>query len=207
MKTLAPEQRSDLHMPEDRLLLATRAWLVFLQGLFKSRPAGHHKWHPNLSETEIIITDQNPSDVESGNLRPIISTARGPATWGSTSLSQTTPSFATPNKVISDLIGCSTTITVVAKEGLEAQNLAYMIFRMIPVFKPQIQRLGRIHAISNNITLTQETQQGQIVPGSSTPEWKMVQLIVSYYVQEVIRVEEKDFYSLVQAVNLHMGLK
>jgi len=107
---------------------------------------------------------------------------------------------------MSDMMGTSMTLSVVAREGLEAQSLAYLIFRMIPIFKPQIMRLGRMHAIGNNITLTQETQMGQIVPGSSTPEWKMVQLMIPFYIQDVISADEKDFYSMVQAVNLHMGL-
>ena len=194
-------------LPEDRLVVATRAWLVFLQGLFRSRPAGCQMWSPNIDETEIIITDQNPSHLESTNNRPIICTARGPATWSGTSLSQAMqPVFHSPRKVMSDMMGTSMTLSVVAREGLEAQSLAYLIFRMIPIFKPQIMRLGRMHAIGNNITLTQETQMGQIVPGSSTPEWKMVQLMIPFYIQDVISADEKDFYSMVQAVNLHMGL-
>lgn len=108
--------------------------------------------------------------------------------------------------MISDVFSCSLTISVIAREGLEAQNIAYTIFRMIPVFKTAIMKLGRMHAIGNNIQLTQETQQSQIVPGSSTPEWKMVQLMIPFYVQDVISVSTEDFYTLVKAVKLHMGL-
>lgn len=206
MEAVSPDVSFTL--PEDRLLVATRAWLLFIQGLYRTRPPGYYKWSPNMEETEIIITDQNPSQVENTNKRPIISTARGPATYSGTSLGQSMqPVFESPKKIIADLLGSSMTISVVAREGLEAQSIAYTLFRMIPIFKPQIMRLGRMHAIGNNITLTQETQQGQIVPGSSTPEWKMVQLIIPFYIQEVISAEEKDFYSLVQAVNLHMGLE
>lgn len=194
--------------PDDRLLTATRAWLMFLQGLFKSRPEGYYKWDPNPNETEIIITDREPSDSENKSTRPIISTSRGPAVWSSTSLNQQMqPAFGSEKTVYSDLIGCSVTISVVAREGLEAQNLAYTIFRMIPVFKASILRLGRMHAIGNNISLTQETGKQAIVPGSSTPEWKMVQLIVPFYIQDVFSSEEKDFYTLMRAVNLHMGIK
>ena len=206
MEAQSPEVRFEL--PEDRLLVATRAWLIFIQGLFRTRPSGYHRWSSNIEESEIIITDQNPTHVENTNKRPIVSTARGPATYSGTSLGhQIQPTFESPKKIVADLLGSSMTISVVAREGLEAQSIAYTLFRMIPIFKPQIMRLGRLHAIGNNITLTQETQQGQIVPGSSTPEWKMVQLIIPFYIQEVISAEEKDFYSLVQAVNLHMGLE
>lgn len=194
--------------PDDRLHTATRAWLIFLQGLFKSRPEGYYKWDQNPNETEIIITDREPSDSDNKSTRPIIATARGPAVWSSTSLNQQMqPAFGSEKTIFSDLIGSSMTISVVAREGLEAQNLAYTIFRMIPVFKPQILRLGRMHAIGNNITLTQETSRQSIVPGSSTPEWKMVQLIIPFYIQDVFSSEEKDFYTLMRAVNLHMGIE
>ena len=194
-------------LPEDRLLEATRAWLLWLQGLFKNRPAGYHRWHPNLTETEVIITDQNPSGIETTNKRPLIVTSRGGAGWVSTSTSQRTQLFFhRKDEVISDILSCSVTISVIAREGLEAQDIAYTIFRMIPVFKASIMRLGRMHAIGNNIQLTQETQQSQIVPGSSTPEWKMVQLIIPFYVQDVISVTSEDFYTLIKAVKLHMGL-
>jgi len=191
----------------DRLLIANRAWLTWLQGLFKSRPIGNYKWDRNVTETEIIITDQNPSGSEPSNKRPIIATSRGAATWASTSMNQTIHiNLASPNRIISDIIGCSVTISVIAREGLEAQGLAYELFRMIPVFKTSIMKLGRIHAIGNNITLTPETQHGQIVQGSSVPEWKMIQLVIPFYIQDVISVEDEDFYTLIRAVNLHMGL-
>lgn len=202
---VSPE--SSFCLPEDRLLEANRAWLIWLQGLFKSRPPGYYRWHPNLTETEIVITDQNPSGIETTNKRPIIVTSRGPAGWVSSSTSQRTRLyFHKEDEVISDVFSCSLTISVIAREGLEAQNIAYTIFRMIPVFKTAIMKLGRMHAIGNNIQLTQETQQSQIVPGSSTPEWKMVQLMIPFYVQDVISVSTEDFYTLVKAVKLHMGL-
>jgi hypothetical protein len=195
-------------LPGDRLLEATRAWLVWLQGLFKSRPIGQYKWHPNLTETEIIISDQNPSGMETTNKRPLIVTSRGPAGWVSSSTSQRTRLyFHKEDEVISDIINCSVTISIIAREGLEAQNIAYTIFRMVPVFKAEIMRVGRMHAIGNNIQLTPETQHGQVVPGSSTPEWKMVQLIIPFYVQDVISVTSEDFYTLIKAVKLHMGLR
>jgi len=194
-------------LPEDRLIMSTRAWLIWLQGLFKNRPAGRHRWSPDVNETEVIISDHSPAGMEVTNKRPMITTSRGGASFSSTSINQVmTPSLDGSKTVYSDLIGTSMTISVVAREGLEAQDLAYMIFRMIPVFKTQIMRLGRMHAIGNNIQVTQESQHGQIVPGSSTPEWKMVQLIIPFYIQDTISSEEKDFYTVLRAVTLHMGL-
>jgi len=199
---------SPFAVPDDSIHQATRAWLIWLQGLFRTRPSGYYQWNSNMDETEIVITDQNPDKIEKTNIRPIIATARGPATWAGTSMGQSIQhDLASPRTTYSDIIGTSMTLSVIAREGLEAQNIAYFIFRMIPVFKESIMRLGRIHAISNNVTLTQESQQGALVPGSSSPEWKMIQVIIPFYIQDVITSDEKDFYSLMRAVNLHMGLE
>ena len=191
--------------PEDRLRLAVRAWLIWLQGIFKYRPPGQHRWSPNYDETEIIITDQNPDEVPKTNKRPIISTSRGTASWSSTSLGQSEkPSFASDKVIYSDILGTSITMSIVAREGLEAQDIAYTIFRLIPVFKRSLQRFARLHAIGNNIVITPETQQGQLVPGSSKPEWKMVQVHVPIWIQDRISAESQDFHTLVRAVNLQL---
>lgn len=195
------------YTPEDRLFLATRAWVLWLHGLFGTRPAGHYRWDPNIQETEIVISDQMPTNIEPTNKRPIITTARGPASWSSLSINQVRDQdLLGRSKVFSDMLSCSMTLSVIAREGLEAQELAYMLFRMIPVFKPHLMRLGRMHAIGNNVQLTPETPHGALVPGSSVPEWKMVQLIVPFYIQDTISSDDEGFYTMMKAVTLKMGL-
>ena len=182
---------------------AIRAWILFLQGFFKERPAGQFRWHPSVEMTEILITDQE-SNVSS--TRPRIVTTRAPVRYASTSRSQImTEHLNSEDKIYADLLSTYVHINVVAREGLEAQKIAYLIFIAIPVFKRSIQRLGRIHSISNGITMSQETAHGQLVPGSSTPEWKSVQVSVPFYIQEVIKAEGEAFYSLLKAVTLNMG--
>jgi hypothetical protein len=193
--------------PDDRLVMATKAWLIWLQGLFGSRPVGHYRWDRNISETEIVISDQMPTNIEPTNKRPIITTSRGPASWASMSINQVRDlDLSGQRKVYSDLLSCSMTISVIAREGLEAQGLAYMLFRMVPVFKPQLLRLGRMHAIGNNAQLTPETPHGALVPGSSVPEWKMVQLVVPMYIQDTISSEDEGFHTMLRAVTLEMEL-
>ena len=196
------------YMPEDRVRLATRAWLKWLQGLFASRPVGHHHWEENQDETEITITDQMPEHHEPNSRRPIITTARGPVSWAGMSNNQVRDQdLLGQHKVYTDIVACSMTISVIAREGLEAQNLGYMLFRLIPVFKPQLLRLGYMHSLGNNVQLTPETTHGALVPGSSVPEWKMVQVIVPFYMQDTISSDDEGFYTMFKDVTLKMGLK
>lgn len=196
------------YMTEDRIRVATRAWLVWLQGLFGSRPFGHYHWEENVDETEIIISDQMPDLAEPTNKRPIITTTHGPVSWGNFSKDQVRDQdILGRHKVYSDIVACSITLSIVAREGLEAQNLGYMLFRLIPIFKPQLLRLGNMHALGNNVQLTPETNRGALVPGSSVSEWKMVQLTVPFYLQDTISSDDEGFHTMFRDVTLRMGLK
>jgi hypothetical protein len=192
---------------DDALYTATRAWLLWLQGLFSTRPSGEYKWSQNQQETEIVIADQYPDKEERTNTRPKIITSRGPASFMSSSVNQAMDISPSSNRTrYADLVGTTIVLSILAKEGLEAQRLAYTVFRLIPVFKASIARLGNIHFIGNNITIGPESGFGQIVPGSSSPEWTQVQVMIPIFIQEIVDSTEEDFYTLVRRVNLLMGL-
>lgn len=194
-------------LPDDRLYLATRAWILWIQGLFSTRPVGDYKWSSNPSETEILVTGSFPTDTQKTVKKPFIVVQRGPAQYLGTShdgilhqnMSGTQITFA-------DIIATSITISCVAREGPEAQRIAYTLFRLIPVFRRSIQRLGRIHAIPHNITIGQEAGYSSIVPENGFPEWRIVQVGAAFQIQDVVSAET-DFHTVLRAVNLHMGLK
>lgn len=191
-------------LPEDRLYLATRTWLIFLQGLFKSRPRGNMRWDDNEDETELLIHDQGATQVPQNNTRPIITTARGVAQATGLSLSGVaSQDLSGENKVFSDIIGSTMTFNCIAREGIQAQALAYTIMTMIPVFKESIQRLGKMHWIGNNIQVTPEVASRDIYPGSSFPEWRVVRVIVPFQLVETIRVSHGS-HNVLREVTLHM---
>lgn len=206
MPAITKSPSTQFAMPDDRLYLATRAWIIWLQGLFSTRAPGYHRWSSNSEESEIVITNALPSSSEHRNNRPIISVSRGSAQFAGSSRDSTlSRNFSGDKQTLSDMIATSIMFSCVAKEGVEAQELAYTIFRMVPVFKASIMRLGRIHAIGHNLAVSPETKHGQLVPGSSSPEWRMVNVSAPFYIQDVISLE-RDFHNIMQAVNLHMGL-
>ena len=205
-----PQTTTDFFLPEDRLYLATRAFILWLQGLFSTRPAGRLKWSSNDAESEILIFSGNPTELENNNTRPFISVVRGQAIFSGISPDVTlSRNYIGDKKKFTDNIACSLAFNCVAREGIEAQELAYTVGRMLIVFKPSIMRLGRIHAIGNEIQISGESDHNSSVPGSSTPEWRVVQVGVPFYVQDVISSEanNRGFHNILRAVNLHMGLE
>ena len=140
---VSANETTDFFLPEDRLYYATRAVILWLQGLFSTRPAGRLKWCASDSETELLIYSGNPTNVEESNKRPFIAVHRGVAQFLGTSLDTTlSRSFAGDEKKLTDTLGCSLTIQCCAREGVEAQETAYIIARMVQVFKSSIMKLN-----------------------------------------------------------------
>lgn len=193
-------------LPDDLLYISQRAWVRWLQGLFSQREVSNRRWDPNPTETEIIISSAHPTETEETNKRPIIVVGRGNAQWSGVGRDQTlTRTLSGDQKRLSDIIHTSAIISCIAREGVEAQELAYIVSRMVPVFKADIQRIGHIHFISNNTMLEPETNHGSVVNGSGVPEWRMVRVVIPYAVQEEIKVD-KDFHNILHAVRLQMDL-
>jgi len=194
-------------LTDDRLYYATRAWLKWLQGLFSTREPGKWKWSQNETETEILIYDHHPTGTQKTNKRPFITSTRGMAQMVGVSRDQRKDQDPLGEDfTVSDILITSIQLTCCAREGVEAQELAYLVFRLIPVFKPSIMKIGRIHHIDNRIQISPETAHGELVPGSSFPEWRAVQVQVTFSIQDVISIE-KDFHNIIRTVNLHMGIK
>lgn len=192
--------------PQDRLYKATKAFIRFCQGVFQSREPGSYRWSQDENDTEILISSVEPQNKETTNIRPFISINRSVASYAGTSRDQTASrSFAGDKKTFSDLVTTGIIITCTAKEGVEAGEIAYVLFRLIPAFKPQIQRLGQLHHISNSIQLNPETPHGAIMPGSLFSEWKSVQLFIPVSIHEEVRFDE-GFHNLLQNVTISMSL-
>ena len=193
---------------EDRLAIATRAWLIWLQGLFASRPAGNCRWSPNFDLTEIVITDQEPIGAPVTGARPMIVTSRSQARFSSLSTSQQLKpafgAFASQGQMVSDLIDCGVTISVIAKEGAEAQHLAYTIFRLIPLFRSDIARLGGMHAIRNQIAIGEEAPYQALVATGSAPGWKQGPLFVSFQIQDTLQSDDGKVSALLRNVTQAM---
>jgi len=198
---------NEFFLPENRLYIAVRGWLRWLQGLFSARPVSNLKWHPNDTESEILIYDHNPTSTQKTNKRPFITTTLTAASMAGTSRDQLLEhSLVNPDKKYSDIMTTAVNITCVAREGIEAGEIAYTILRMIPVFKPTIQKISRIHWIGQGIQLLPETNHGEIVQGSSYPEWRAVPLVVPFAIQDVISADRK-LYNTMKTVNQFLGIE
>lgn len=188
---------------EDPLFHYTRIYLLFLQGLFKQFPPGCYRWAENEEDSEVMITDQAPIPRDRIEQRPAIITMRGPAQFANMSLDNMRDVNAkTGEKERTDLVACTMTINCLAKAGLEAQRIAWIVMRHLRTFKTLIQRSG-VHKIGDSVSVGPESPSGSLV--QPEPDSELVNVVVQspFFFQWTERVVPTDA-PLVQNIEAHM---
>jgi len=160
---------------EEPLYFFTRVYLLFLQGLFKQFPEGSYRWSDDEKLSEITITDQAPIPKDRVEQRPAIITLRGPAQWGNISLDNIEKVDArTGKRRHTDLVSCTMTLNVVAKLGLEAQRIGWIVFTNLRRFNRLLQREGGMHQVGNQVSIGNESPPGAFVQPEADSEMVMV---------------------------------
>lgn len=207
MNTGAPLVSPDNTFPEidDRLYLAVRAMVVWLQGIYKTRPVGSYRWDPSDEQSEIVITAHDPYDATRTNKRPNIVVARNGGNYMGSSVGQTmSHMFASDEAVYSDIIRTGLVITVIAREGLEAQNIAYSLFRLIPIFRGTLNRAGRMTVAPGQMSITPEMQWVDVAPGASAPHRRAVVVSMPISIQDTFSVDAGKHAAFLHAIEQHL---
>lgn len=168
---------------EEPLMHLTRVYLVFLQGLFKQFPEGCYTWSEDEKLTEIWISDQSPFPRDRIQQRPAIITMRGPAQFTNLSLDN----MQALNRINgtqrrSDLVACTMSLNCVAKNGLEAQRIAWIVFTHIRRFKALLQRQG-FHKIGDELSIGPESDPGALINPVSDSEAVLVTVQSPFFFQ------------------------
>lgn len=172
----------------------TRAYLVFLQGLFKQMQPGSWKWSDDEKLSEISITADAPFPRTRVEQRPAIVVMRGPAQYANMSLDNVrSVDWKTGRKERTDLVSCTMSLIVVAKLDVEAQKIGWIMMRHIRSFKEMLQRYGRMHKIGDEISISPPTPPvGSVISGEGDEEFVMVTVQSPFYFQWTERVEPTD---------------
>ena len=178
MSVLPPHVSADVTFPvmDDPLYQMMRVFIIWLQGLFQTRPVGDFRWLPELNETEIIITDTEPMDLQVTNKRPQIVVSHSTANFLGTSIGQySRPNLFNQSATFTDLVGTTLSISFIGKNGVQMKALAWSVFMLIPIFRGNLARLAGLNKIE---------PQMQIGPVTNTADGqKMVTLTAAVQLQ------------------------
>lgn len=131
-----------------------RTTIEFLQILFSARAAGSYHYDHDENITEIQISDQHVTDLEAYHTRPAIVGVRGPLSWQGMGLGGGAfegQNRLTGKQTFNDLLTGSMAFSCISREGIEAENLAHLVFNSFKFFRPILQKYGFFTIKSLNI--------------------------------------------------------
>jgi hypothetical protein len=131
-----------------------RTGLEFLQLIFASRAQGHFRFDHDDSKTEIQISDIHAVDITSVGVKPSIVAVRGPLTWQGLGLgggAVETRNVKTGKITFNDLLTGSVAFSCFSREGIEAEQIAHLVFNSFKFFRPTLQKYGFFTIKSLNV--------------------------------------------------------
>jgi hypothetical protein len=176
---------------EDPLFHYTKLFVRFLQVVFHTFEKGAYRWEPDLELTDIVISDQGMIGNPVVEKRPAIICMRGPAMWSNVSMDQFKSfDFQTGTRHHTDLIASSMIYDCVAKEGLEAQRIAWIAAYATRTLKRNLMKAG-LHRVGENVDIGQESDAGSIL-GDSGKELQLVPVSVPFFFQDSYSIGPVD---------------
>lgn len=179
--TLAKKSFDGKRIP-NTAIFCKRVALEFLQILFGTRAPGSYRYDSDDTKTEIQIADVYAADLESINVRPAIIVQRGPMSWQGLGLGgNAIESVNTHNRdtVFNDVLIASLSISCISKEGIEAEQLAHLVFNSFKFFSSTLRKQGFLSIKSLNIGAESLVEQE-----GGTDETYIVPITISAMVQE-----------------------
>jgi hypothetical protein len=140
-------------IPNSAIFLKRTA-LEFLQVIFSNRAEGSFRYDEDDTRTEIQISDVHATDFAKVAKRPAIVAVRGPMSWQGTGLgggAVESRTMSTGSTRMNDLLTGSIAFSCISREGIEAEQLAYLVFNSFKFFRPVLQKYGFFTIKSMNI--------------------------------------------------------
>jgi hypothetical protein len=120
-----------------------RTALEFLQILFSERAPGSFHFDHDDTKTEIIISDLHAVDLKMAGMRPAIVAVRGPLSWQGPGLGNVLGrDIPTGSYTFKELLTGSLALSCVSREGIEAEQIAHLVFNSFKYFRPVLQKYG-----------------------------------------------------------------
>jgi len=172
------EQRKDF---PNVAIFAKRASLLFLQELFSQRPEGCLKYDSDDTKTEIQISDQHTVNLDSVHVKPSIVAVRGPLSAQNMGLGgngREGRNLVTGDRTYNDLLVGSVAFSCYSREGIEAENIAYIVFNSFKLYKPILREAGFFTIKSVNLGAE------ALVESGAEDELYMVPVYVTLQIQD-----------------------
>lgn len=145
-------------------------YAAFTQGLFAAAPDGY-RWSQDMQATQIIITDENPINVDSIGIRPAISFTRGPVQSYNFGMDDMLSyDFETGTKKKSMLLPGTMSINCCSRSDVESEQIAWVVAEQLWMHRELLMQAG-FFEIGRQFVVGSPSPAGSIVSGDSADEW------------------------------------
>lgn len=160
----------------------------FVQGLFHAAPVNSYHWEPSLEDTEIVITDENPINIDVVGRRPAITFTRGPVQFYSLGLDDMMGyDFETGAKEKSVLVPGTMSINCCSRNDLESEKIAWIISETLWLLREKLLSEG-FFEIGRQPLIGSPSPAGSIVSGDSAREWYCTTIACPFQFHRTSRV-------------------
>jgi len=168
----------------DPLNHVVKAFIAFLQSIYETAPAGCFHWRPQVEETELVITEENPIHLDALEQKPAISVVLGATRFNGSSLDDLVSIDATNAKEVhTDLLPGTMSLNHISRVAQEARFLAWLSARHIWILRKIFIRESHIHEVGRSIQIGAVTPAGALVQGDTEAEWHSVTVNCPFFLQ------------------------
>lgn len=179
----------EISWENDPLNYVVRVFIAFLQSIYEAAPVGCFHWRPQLEETELVITEENPIRLDAIEQKPAISVVLGPVKFNGSSLDDlVTVKAQNAQEVHTDLLPGTMSLNHVSRVPQEARFLGWQSARMIWILRKMFIKEAHIHEVGRMINVASVTPAGALVQGDNEGEWHSVTVSVPFFLQWTDRV-------------------
>jgi hypothetical protein len=205
--TIPVMETPEVSWAEQPLLMIRKTTLSFLQGLFEQAEVGYFRWSEDLEDSEILITDETPLNLDVVGKRPAISVVRAPVAWGQTSLDELRSiDFKTGGREHTDLLRGTLAINCCARVDHESEYLSWIVANHLWLLRRIFLKGTPIHEFGRGIQIGAPSPAGAIVAGDTEGEWINTSVSVPYFIQLTSRVTPLN-QTVVRAIKANIGVR
>jgi len=199
-----PDALKDSLFGPDKMYMASRSYIMFLQGLFSAWPSDRFRWSPDESRSNIVITHGLPVQPKTDSKLPILVVTTADVAWQGAGANQQMggdPFDQQRSFSWNDIAPSTALIHAVATNDTEAMLLGWNIFCAIPLFKDLITRPGGMDYVDHRPSLSPVFDAAQIVRGALPGQWWATRVVSPFRIaQQLYRPDNVALRNAVTAI-------
>jgi len=181
--SVTPETNNNLSEEvEDRSAWLARQLVLFCQLLFRDRKPGDYRWYKVLEESEIHITDQVPTPLDSIDQRPTLQLVTATQQNQNLALQHLVNlDWRTGRKTYMDMVSGQASFNCHSKNDDVARRLATIVYDGVIKQRQQLIRMAKLHFAGHVASIGPSSPPGALVNAGADVESTMVSVMFPFY--------------------------